>query len=147
MQMGEVAIGDFKTIQPCMDTADRQLMNAHMGKTFSVGWLNDEVCGKSIFFLLTRKTRFVLFRILVGLMVSVRCSILSADFWSDTRFTPSRFPAAMGHYPRKCFRHCRFSLFEYFFLYIGNECKPRNYIIGSRTGKLVKWKRFLFTNL
>ena len=50
MQMGKVAIGDFKTIQPCMDTADRQLMNAHMGKTFSVGWLNDEVCGKSNFF-------------------------------------------------------------------------------------------------
>ena len=50
-QMGKVAIGDFKTIQPCMDTADRQLMNAHMGKTFSVGWLNNEVCGKSNFFI------------------------------------------------------------------------------------------------
>ena len=105
MQMGKVAICDFKTIQPCMDTADRQLMSSHMGKMLSVGGLNDEVRGKSIFFLLTRKTRFVLFRILVGLMVSVRCSILSADFWSDTRFTPSRFPAVMGHYPRKCFRH------------------------------------------
>ena len=49
MQMGKVAIGDFKTIQLCMDAADRQLMNVHMGKTFSVGWLNDEVCGKSNF--------------------------------------------------------------------------------------------------
>ena len=53
MQMGKVAIGDFKTVQPCMDTADWQLMNSHMGKMFSVGWLNDEVCGKSNF-LLTR---------------------------------------------------------------------------------------------
>lgn len=48
MQMGKVAIGDFKTIQPCMDTADRQLMNAHMGKTFSVAWLNDEVMNVSL---------------------------------------------------------------------------------------------------
>ena len=29
-----------------MDAADQQLMNVHMGKTFSVGWLNTEVGGK-----------------------------------------------------------------------------------------------------
>lgn len=45
MQMSKVTIGDFKMIQPYMDAANRQVMS----KTFSVGWLNDEVCGNGNF--------------------------------------------------------------------------------------------------
>lgn len=32
MHMRKVAVGDFKTIQLCMNVVDRQLMTAHMGK-------------------------------------------------------------------------------------------------------------------
>lgn len=46
MKISKVAICDLKTVQPSMNAADREVMTTHMGKPFSVGWLNDEVCGK-----------------------------------------------------------------------------------------------------